>query len=300
MQPLHHTDSLQQHESNKPYEDAQEKWLKEASISPDDLAKIVDLSNSNDPDGQEAFSETLEDVAFSLAEYLHGEEIRGNISIIRDPSAPKEAQRQARDAQLKLLQKCEQQILELAGLDISKNKSDTAIAKEAIEKKLVDAQREDGDAFDPLRTLGILQQNNQGEMVFVYPRNIFPKSTNDKWDKYVIAVSQHMDIASRFGKGLSTKEDIVEADRSRRIMHNAISRDVQNILGLSGKEWDFEESRKLVAKMRENRFPNMLTGEAARTARATIAGIVGMTVVKDMRRRLLPGYDSLRYPDEPQ
>lgn len=261
------------------------KALKESSISPDDIQRLRELGSTTEPEAREALEDLLDDRSYNLARHLYGEEIDRNRSIIHNRRSSKKLQEEARDKQKELLAQAKQQLLEFLRINPESAKGDTEVARDRIQHILLEAKEREGENFDPLDTLGIVTVNDDGEKVFNYPNKIFPKSTNEKWTRYITAVRHHIDIARKIGMGLSTQAEVVEADRTRRLAHDIVSRDVQEILNLSGKDWDFEETRKLVAKMRENRLPNITTSEEKRTAQALEEG---MRVVDALRNNLLP------------
>lgn len=272
--------------------------LDKTAVSESDLEMLRALSATIDSGGdQEAFEALLDDLSFTLATTLYEDRVDANIKTIRNRRASPEAQQAAKNAQLQLLTDSRSQLLQIAGLDPELGKTDAEKTNDVILRLLADAHEQYGENFSPLAALGILTHNKRGEEVFSYPRGLFPESVDAAWNRYIKAVNSHLKASRDVQVGLADQSDLIEADRARRTAHNSIASSIQKILGLSGAAWDFEESRKLVAKMRENKLPNIKTGEKDRTGHALEKGL---SVVKAMRRHLFPGYDSLRYPDEPQ
>lgn len=263
-------------------------WNPEASpISSEEIERLRESYNSGNADDFEAYLDDL--AADFLAE--NSDEFKRNIAAMRKSRSSSE-QSFIKQGQLALFDKAKRFLLELAGLSTERHKSDVEIAKEHIQNLLTDAQSRVGEDFDPLVELGILKVGEDGKEAFVYPNDLFPESTRVKWRAYLDAVNNHLRTSNDLKMGIATPNDLQVADNYRRISHNTVSMEIKDLLGLS---WDLEDARNLVTKMRENRYPNVQTGEKGRTNDALQEG---MAVVRAMREHLVPNYDSLYDPDE--
>lgn len=235
------------------------------------------------PDEKEHFETLLEDVAFeALKEH---EEFTHNAMKMRSGGLSKEQQLTVRDRQRELLSLCKVSILSEAGIDTDAAKTDFDLAKAHV-KEIVDSitsSSEGFEAVDILSEMGIIAKDENGEDIFQYPPSLFPQSTDKKWGTYLESVRAHLRTERAVHAGTLGKEALGEADRLRRYAHNAVSRDVHEILGFS---WDFEDTRNLVAKMRDSRFPTVETGEAFRTGKAVAEGALGVAALNVMLTNL--------------
>lgn len=162
-------------------------------------------------------------------------------------------------------------------------------AKLQISKIISDDQKQHGTESDALVALGILSQDEEGVERFSYPRDLMPSSTNEKWHEYLKSVKAHVIAADQH----DSKGTIMALDHARRYAHNTIARDVQALLGFDDSDEGFEEARKLVAKMRENRFPTIDTAERDRVAKKVQEGMGG-SVLAILRRHSSELYDPER------
>lgn len=178
-------------------------------------------------------------------------------------------------------------VLRAAEIAEHQAKSEKESRRDILRTKLVAAQAANPETFDPLTTLGILQKDQDGNEYFSYPKGLFAKETDSRWHTYLDAVRQHISTVNKFERGHSNKADLVSADNTRRIAHNALARDLQYYLGLPGH--DLEDYRRLAVKMREQRFPNINTGERERTNKSIVVALrIGETVTNALHEHLLP------------
>lgn len=250
--------------------------LKFPSSTDADLIRRLSMQENKDP-----LRAHLEDVAYDFI-YENPEfadTLNKNIAIIRSPKANEEEKRIAAAENRALNLQAQQIILDHIGIqDVILD--EIVHARNEITHIITKDKEEKGDLSDPLIALGILTTDKDGNDRFTYPRALFPPCTTEKWHKYLSAVKDHIDAAELLkGPAPHTSQTyVVEKDNLRRLAHNAVSKDVQRLLGLPNTEEGFEEARKLVAKMRENRFPTIETGERGR-----IAGQIGGSVVSILR-----------------
>lgn len=260
------------------YEELAEIWgVREVSpLSADEIELLRSSHKSGNTDDFEAL---LDD---TTTEFLatRNPQFAQNIRAMRATQNP-ELQGEIRDRQLALYDQAKAIILETAGISEDASKSDLDRAREAITVRLQSAYERDGDHYDPLATLKILQEDEDGQEVFTYPNGLFPKETDDRWSAYIDAVKRHVQVSNKLANGLAAQGDVVQADYERRMAHNALARDLQHMLGKPGD--DFEEYRKLAAKMREQRFPSVETSEKSRTNL-----MIGTSAIEAMHSHLLP------------
>lgn len=226
--------------------------------------------------------EKLTEIAYDYLSDNFTEEHTANMTVIRSRIASDTDKGAAIENNKRLLERAKQAVLDHAKIEGTMDAY--KIARDHI-VEIVERDRElNGDLSKPLLALGILCEDQKGSERWVYPRGLFPEETNAKWQSYIQAVKQHVFKAENLQYG-GAQSEVVDADRSRRVAHDAISRDVQTLLGFEDTEEGFEEARSLVAKMRENRFPTVDTGESARIASRVEKGIGHGSVVDVLRDR---------------
>ncbi len=290
-QPEFNYGSHDEHSSNDDeLQDLQEKWGID-HIAPPSTSILQSLKDTYEQGDSEAFEMFFEDIA---ADFLsnNSPEFTKNIQNMRRTANP-EAQQRIKDRQLILFKEAKEFIADLAALPAHATLTEIEAAKARIHHRLITSLQRDPKNFDPLSALGILTTDDKGTEHFTYPRGVFPAATDAKWYRYLDAVAQHIKAANALSRGTSSQSDVEHADRDRRVAHNSIARDVKDLLSLPGD--DIEESRRLVVKMRENRFPNVDTSEKARTNEALR---IGATVVSGMYEHLLPRNTILYEPHD--
>lgn len=208
------------------------------------------------------FLEYLDDLAFAVISETHSDEVRRNIRLVHSGN-PKE-QQESKASQLALLEEAKLAIVAQAGMPREAALSAHEKAKKAIATILSTIPEE----TSALACLGILKLDNNGEEYFAFPARLMPPDVVLKYDTYISRVQRHIEISNGLKMGTTSQQDLVEADRQRRAAHNDVSLALQQILQLrhdNGESWSQAEVRRLVAKMRDARFPNQDTDEKRRT-----------------------------------
>lgn len=252
-------------------------------------ATIVAL-RSIAPDDAEDLEMLLDDAATDMLQVCCPQ-FHENVRIIRAGGGDRERQREARDRQLALFQQAQRYILEIAGLNQELSVDQYERARMRIHEQLVAAKEMHGADFDPLRELGIIIQNAEGKDYFRFPTEVMPKGTADKYQAYLDAVKTHIRTSNKQFSGLAMPHDLKVADEHRKVAHDSIAMDMMRLLGLT----DFEEARRLIAKMRDSSFPNTSTGEVARVNRQLEEGL---SVVEALRHHVFPGQEYLPDPED--
>lgn len=248
----------------------------------DELQKLA-----KDEPGSERFEVFLDDLTY---EALAGnEEFNVNRQQMQSGRLSSDEQIVVRDKQRDLFTRYRQAIIQEAGLPTEAAMTELERSKKKV-KDAIDSALDEGENSDPvhvLETLGIISHDEDGKEIFTYPTELFPKSTNNKWDTYLESVRNHLRIERAVHNGTTDKAELGDADTTRRMAHNAVSRDVHEILGLDklgNSKWDFERTRNLLAKMRDTRFPTVETAEKAVTAEAVLVGLAGVRALEVLHR----------------
>lgn len=240
-----------------------------------DITAIRELYEAED----DRFHDVLDDIAYDLI--FENENLKtdfeANQGVIRGRGDENE-KKQAAENNRALYARAKELVLQRAGIE-SVVVDEMEHAKVQISGIISEDRKENGPNADALTALGILSKDTDGNDRFTYPRSLMPDATNAKWHKYVTSVKEHMAAADRH----DSQGTIMEMDQARRYAHNGISRDVQSLLGFPNTEEGFEEARKLVAKMRENRFPTLETGERSRVEKKVQKGMGGsvLAILRD-------------------
>lgn len=249
----------------------------------------------SDPESED-FDNLLEDIAYSAL--LQNEEFNNNIKLIRSGNVSESDAAKISKRQKEMLSEHKQFVLEQAGIPTEAGLTDLEIGKKTV-ANILSSEQEKGnlkDSSDALRVLGILKfDEDEGQDRFEYPVNLFPESIDQKWDAYVGSVIKHLRTVRDLESHLGNQYKVDDADSSRRIAHNAIARDLHSMLGfdnLTDEQWGFDKTRKLVAKMRDHRFPTVETAESRVTAEALSGawskmGILGALATRsaDIKRK---------------
>jgi hypothetical protein len=239
------------------------------------------------------FCETLDEAVFNVAKDVYPEQIARNIARVR--SSDQKEQRIAASEQQQLLTSVKMQVVSGLGLEgYSDDDIDLVECRKKIQS-IISGCGEDSLPEDTLKALGLLEADSDtGKMTFVFPEDIMTRVAVQKWQTYIDAVNHHIAMNNQMGQGTVTQNDIINADRDRRTAHNGVSQEVMKVFSMveGFTKWDFEETRNMIAKMRERRLPNKATGEAARTAEvirffhdssfARKLGHVGTSVLQDV------------------
>lgn len=243
---------------------------------------------ANEGEG-EHFETLLDDLVYEAIVY--NPDFKANVAMVQNPDISEAERLRYRDKQRALFAEYRQAIVQEAGLPSKFGANELLDAKRKVSSIVKNTIRE---ADNPnsgvvLRTLGVLQQDDEGKDFFAYPHGLFPESVDKKWEVYLEAVRNHLRIKRDFEVGIKQRYELVDADRARRLAHNAVTRDIDAILGLGSnpeQDWDFEKSRNLIAKMRDSRYPTIQTAEQAVTETAIVEAVAGMHAVQALSRRL--------------
>lgn len=265
-------------DARSPYDELAEVWGV-PEIAPLASSELGLLRGSYESGNKDDFEALLDDVTTDFLS-SNNPQFAENIRAMR-ATRREDEQRDIRDNQRLLYEQAKGIILETAGISADASKSALDRSRDAIRERLQLAQQRDGEAYDPLSALSMLQKDEQGQEIFVYPPGLFSSETDARWRAYLDAVKRHVAASNKFQLGLASQKDVVAADFERRMAHNAFARDLQYILG--NPEDDFEEYRKLAVKMREQRFPSVETSEKSRTNL-----MIGASVIEAMHEHLLP------------
>ena len=112
-----------------------------------------------------------------------------------------------------------------------------------------------------------LKPTETGEVSFQFPDTLFPPHIVDKWSHYIDLVKRHTTVIAKRELGLDNDvETIAQLDSVRKRAHNNLSLSMQEFLG--NDDWDLEQCRRLVIKMRDAAIPNIETAEENVTASA--------------------------------
>jgi len=135
--------------------------------------------------------------------------------------------------------------------DVSHNLG-TEEATKNIEVLLKDVPKEPENIDLALNTLGIKTplKDEPGEFIYAYPYDLLPEKVNDKWKEYLNTVLVHMDLAEHATK--ENRDDVVIADHTRTIAHNAITKNFHEILQLDQFGLKTEDTRRLLGRIRND------------------------------------------------
>lgn len=251
-----------------------------------DVAALLELHQTKD----DRFDDVLDDTAYDLV--FENDDLRedftSNLNILRG-HANEHLKKQAAEKNRILFSRAKELVLEHVGIkDLIVDEIEHAKLK--IHSIISQDRNEHGADADALIALGILSVGADGSQRFTYPRNLMPGSTNEKWHQYLKSVKDHVASAEEH----ESQGTIMALDKARRYAHNALARDIQSLLGFSDSDEGFDEARKLVAKMRDNRFPTAETGERARVEAKVQKGMGG-SVLAILRRHADELYDPEKY-----
>ena len=276
-----HTPDRQPETSDDLYEKSSslaESWgIKQLSqLDPRSTSRLIESAQNGYSDD---FAASLDDFAAAFLEE-NCPAFTENIKRMRASRNP-EFQQEVRQLQLTLFNQAKHYILDFAGLPTNLADDEVDIVRANIERLIHESQsisalNDDG----PLTALGILVRDKEGRERFTYPEGLFTTATDEKWSAYLASVKRHLKAANDSRIGVAIPNDLRDADQKRRIAHDSLSIEIKNLLGLN---WDLQDVRNLVSKMRDSRYPNATSGEKARTNEALIEG---MTVVRALREHL--------------
>lgn len=250
---------------------------------------IKHLSTTATPEELEAY---IDDTTYEAL--LADDEFVANMARLKEVRQSENVVAEAaiRTRQKEIFSDYKNTIVNLSGLDSDATKGDFEKAREATGHIINDHLEAGGTQEDLLKKLGILELNEGGEEVFTYPAHLFPEKTNQKWALYLEKVKAHLKAERATIAGTMSQQEFEDADKARRFAHNSATRDVHEILGLDAlpeNEWKFSNTRELLAKMRDHRFPTVDTAEKARTTREVLraANALGVlsTRIADLEKK---------------
>ncbi|MDB5170090.1 MAG: hypothetical protein JWN82_486 [Candidatus Saccharibacteria bacterium] len=256
------------------------------------LDELRDLAGN--PAESERFDVFLDDLTYgALAE---NEEFNDNRMRMATGKLPQDKQLELRNKQRELFSRYRQGIIEEAGLPTETALTDAEKSKKKIQTILSEVadQHEATQPVKALEALGIITHDKDGKEIFTYPTGLFPSSTDNKWDVYLASVREHLGVKRDVAHGIVDRTKLGEADTMRRMAHNAVARDVDDILGLdklNNSKWNFEKTRNLLAKMRDSRFPTVETAEKFVTEDAVLEGVIGLHALKTLHTKLSDMHD---------
>ncbi|HEU4985020.1 MAG TPA: hypothetical protein VFT58_05220 [Nitrososphaera sp.] len=258
--------------------EALQKQYEESHTVFDELRELEAQSQRGNPDAAKDLDDRLEDLAYETVSNL--EEFQTNRDRLHILAGQKSGESEARSIsqrQRALLADARRLVASEAGLAEETGVGELEVARRQIQEK-IDAAVKEGRVKTPedaLKELGMLVPDEKGAARFVWPEGLFPQRVNEKWQIYRASVVKHMDESDRLKAGVGSQAETKDADAARYLAHNAVSRDVAQILGLDklDKGWDWEKTRGLLAKMRDESFPNIDTSEEAVTASAVTNGL---------------------------
>jgi hypothetical protein len=248
------------------------------------LYELYKEVGADSPKFQEGLDELVFEVAFSDEKYA-----QNAATLKANRLKPEEAEALARQ-QKDTVDLIRDIVIVEAGLPTEDLATDIQKAQTTVKNRLQGVDMGKTDSDNLLRKIGILQENEHGKVTFTYPEDLFPQSVDEKWNMYVLSVQNHLSVVRKLEGGFGSQDEVMEADKIRRFAHNRITTDLNEILGfgkLPDKEWDFEQTRRLVTKMREAKFVGQETGESIRTSKAMARGLgaLGLNVVKTLTNR---------------
>lgn len=231
----------------------------------------------NSPEFTDALDDIVFDIAFSDPDYAENATKLKNDRIKSDVAAEIAARQKATIEQIRNM------VLIEARIPTEEMMSDIEKGQAAVAERLQGTDLSQSDSDEALRKLGILREDGNGGAVFTYPRDLFPESVNAKWDVYIASVQAHVRTGREVAGGAAPREHLAEADKSRKFAHDSVTGDIDKILGfheLPDEEWDFKDTRNLIAKMRDAKFGHQ-TSEAIITSKALARGMgaLGLSVV---------------------
>lgn len=211
----------------------------------------------------------------------HDEESLSNLQILKTSAGNVKLQEQ-RDAAIRLRQRelyeeYKATIVSLAGLPDSYGLDEQEIARDRI-KSIVEKSAETNSTNDVLIALGILSIDEDGKEVFTYPAGLFPPRTDMNWKIYLQKVRVHLKVQADVKAGRAAKTEETNPDLLRKMTHDTVAKDIDELLGIN----DFEWTRRMVAKMRDTKYPTVETAERDKTTEKILhaANALGVLATK--------------------
>lgn len=248
---------------------------------------LYNLYEKEGPSSQ-AFQDRLDDIVFDIA--FSDKDYAANAVVLRENKLKPEAAEQLAAKQRDTVAAIREMVINETGLPTEELATDIQKAQAAVVERLQGMDMNEVDSNELLRRIGILHEDGKGVARFTYPKGLFPPKIDEKWELYMATVSNDLEMTRALRGGFGSQDDTTFSDNSRRFAHNRIANDLDKILGfdkLPDSDWDFEQTRRLVAKMREAQFEGQQTGESARTGRMVARGIgaLGLSVLGKLAER---------------
>lgn len=287
---IHH-DSHDHHPSPANGFDAfRERLEKKLAPSKTALDELRDLHSSGD---KETFDVFIDDLVYEALGT--NEEFIANVHQINHlralPGDHTSEESAIRDRQNELFNQYKADIIDLAGLPSEAGQDEYALAKDSVQQKIAEIVEKDGSSSDLLKELGILTLDKDQNEIFTYPRGLFPENTDKKWDLYLERVKDHLRKERGAGLGTIDRSEYAIADQMRKLAHDSLTNDVHDLLQLnklSDESWGFAQTRRMIAKMRDSRYPTVETAEKDRTTdrileASQVLGVLG-TKLSDLNK----------------
>ncbi len=244
-------------------------------------SKLYDLFEKEGDSKQ--FEELLDDIVYEIA--FSDPTYVQNANKLKDGRVKGAEADEMAKRQREMVEIIRKIVIAESGLPTKELQTAIEQGQEAVQERLQGVDLSNVSTNEILRKLGILEEDENGDVTFNYPVDLFPEEITKKWNVYIDAVKKHIDVGLKVERGALPREDLEVADSSRRLAHNRISEDLHKILGfdkLPKESWDLESTRRLVAKMRDKKFVGEETKESVITSQALA---LGMSVLAKLSAR---------------
>lgn len=137
-------------------------------------------------------------------------------------------------------------------IEAAEHEAQKAIYKNGIQSLISSIVPNSSDE-DIMQTLGMIRPvaGAKGH-VFTFPSKVFPPYIKEQWGAYVGMIEQFDDAGRKRRQGIITQEEFDSIDLLRKRAHDTVSSSVGEILEFP--EWELENYRTLVGKMRDEKF----------------------------------------------
>ena len=148
--------------------------------------------------------------------------------------------------------------LVITSLDLPENLSQNEIEKSTknIAHLLKDVPKDSKNINLALTIIGAKEELEEqpGEYEYTFPYDLLPESVNNKWADYLETVKDSIRISQHHAANPTedTANETVSKDATRANAHGAITRIVHPILGLGAFGLEETDTRKLLARMRND------------------------------------------------
>jgi hypothetical protein len=243
---------------------------------------------------REAFDVFVDDLVYEALG--SNDEFMNNVQTInrlrRLPGDHTEEESAIKDRQNELFNQYRADIIDLAGLPTEAGQDEYVVAKAVIQEKISEIVAKNGSSSDLLQELGIISLDEEGEEIFTYPRGLFPHATDKKWDLYLERVKDHLRKERGTNVGTIDRSEYAIADQMRKLAHDSVTNDVHSLLQLNklpDESWGFAQTRRMMAKMRDSRYPTVETAEKDKTTSrvleaSQVLGVLG-TRLSDLNKQ---------------